>query len=133
MANELYLQLSGRNNIIGKTVREVFPEVENQGLFELLDQVYTSGIPFTASERLVHVDKNADGKLVEKYLNFVYHPYRNNENIIEGVFFFAVDVTEQVEARKRIEESEKRFRQLIQNLPEAVYTCDSEWKIGTVQ
>ncbi len=67
--------------------------------------------------------------MVDKYLNFVYHPYRDNKNNVEGIFFFAVDVTEQVEARKRIEESEKRFRQLIQDLPEAVYTCDADGKI----
>ncbi|MDQ6815511.1 MAG: PAS domain S-box protein [Bacteroidota bacterium] len=129
MANDQYLQLSGRKDIIGKTVREVFPEVENQGLFELLDQVFTTGIPFTSNERLIQVDKKAEGQLEDIYLNFVYHPYRNNENVIEGVFFFAVDVTEQVEARKKVEESEKRFRQLIEDLPEAVYTCNAEGKI----
>ncbi|GEO11176.1 response regulator [Segetibacter aerophilus] len=129
MANEPYLQLTGRKDIIGKTVLEVFPEMENQGLLQLLDEVFTSGVPFTANERLVQVDINNDRKLENKYLNFVYHPYRNSKNLIEGVFFFAVDVTEQVEARKRIEESEKRVRQLIENLPEAVYTCDAEGKI----
>ena len=129
MANEQYLQMSGRKDILGKTVREVFPEVENQGLFQLLDQVYTTGVPVNLNERLVQVDKSGTGKLEDVYLNFVYHPYHNSEKVIEGVFFFAVDVTEQVEARKRIEDSEKRFRQLIQDLPEAVYTCNAGGKI----
>lgn len=129
MANDVYLQLTGRKKIIGKTVREVFPEIENQGFFEILDRVYSAGIPFTANERLVQIDKKGDGSLEDKYLNFVYHPYRDAANAVEGIFFFIVDVTEQVETRKKIKKSEKRFRQLIQDLPEAVYTCNPEGKI----
>lgn len=129
MANDLYLKLSGRNNIIGKTVREVFPEIENQGLFELLDSVYQTGKVFTANERLVQVRKGETNEVTDFYLNFAYQPYRNEQNEIEGVFFFAIDVTEQVQSRKKIEDSEKRFRELIQDLPEAIYTCDAEGRI----
>ncbi|HEX8461551.1 MAG TPA: PAS domain S-box protein, partial [Segetibacter sp.] len=129
MANDSYLQLTGRNNIIGKPACKVFSPGEKQNWLELLDRVFTTGIPFTTREKLIQVDKKGNGQIEDAYLNFVYHPFRNSENIIDGVFFFAVNVTEQVEARKKIEESEKRFRQLIENLPEALYTCDVAGKI----
>jgi PAS domain-containing protein len=43
MANERYFQLVGRRDIIGKSVRDALPEVEGQGYFELIEQVYLTG------------------------------------------------------------------------------------------
>ena len=122
MVNEQYLQLTGRTNIIGKTVREVFPELENQGLFDLLDYVYTTGKTVSAKERPVEISKNGEEQLL--YLDFMYQAFRNRENKIDGVFFFAVDVTEQVVSRKRIEESEKQFRQIVETAQEGIWMLD---------
>lgn len=44
LANASYLSLVGRD-VLGKTVREALPEVEGQGFFELIDQVFTTGVP----------------------------------------------------------------------------------------
>ena len=46
MANDAYLNLVGRREVVGHTVREVLPEVAEQGFIDLLDQVYRSGKPF---------------------------------------------------------------------------------------
>jgi hypothetical protein len=42
MMNASYLQLVGHRDLVGKPVREALPEVEGQGFFELLDEVYRS-------------------------------------------------------------------------------------------
>ena len=51
--NEAYVEMVARDitQLIGKTAREVFPEVGGQGYFELLDRVYQSGEPFLATAR----------------------------------------------------------------------------------
>ena len=128
MANSVYLQLTGRKDIIGKTAREVFPELENQGLFDLLHYVYTTGNSYVANERLLKVNKKDGGEPEDVYLNFVYQAYRNAHNEIEGIFFFAVDVTEQVQSRKKIEESEKRFRQIVETAQEGIWRTDENNK-----
>jgi PAS domain S-box-containing protein len=125
-ANELYYKFSGRRNIIGKPVREVFPEAAGQGIFELMDLVFNSGQTYTINERLVQLVVNEGGKLEDFYLSFMFQPYRNLEGDVEGIFYFGVDVTEQVVARKKIEESKKLYVDLIQNLPVAVYTADKD-------
>ncbi|HVG15338.1 MAG TPA: PAS domain S-box protein [Chitinophagaceae bacterium] len=122
MANDQYLELTGRNDIIGKSVREVFPELENQGLFELLDYVYNTGKTVSFKERPIEVYKRGVKQLF--YLNFMYQPYRNSENEIAGIFFFAIDVTEQVLSRKKIEESEKQFRQIVETAQEGIWMLD---------
>ncbi|WP_235031148.1 PAS domain-containing protein, partial [Geminicoccus flavidas] len=45
LANAAYLRLVNRP-VVGRTVREVLPEVGSQGYFELLDRVFATGEPF---------------------------------------------------------------------------------------
>lgn len=129
LANELYLQLIDKKDIIGKTVKEVLPELESQGIFDILDTVYRTGKTFSANEMMIQLDRYGNGKMVETYLNFIYQAHVDAENNIDGIFFFANDVTEQVLSRKKIEEREKMYIDLIQKLPVATYTCDAEGRI----
>lgn len=129
VANDLYLQLIDKKNIIGKTVKEVLPELEAQGIFETLDTVYKTGETFSANEMLIKFDRFGNGKLVDSYLNFIYQAHKDVNDNIDGILVFANDVTEQVLSRKKIEESEKMYRDLIHNLPVATYSCDVEGRI----
>jgi PAS domain S-box-containing protein len=129
LANELYLQLIDKKNIIGKTVKEVLPELEMQGIFEILDTVYKTGKTFSANEMLIKLDRQGDGKLTDAYLNFIYQANRDINNNIDGILVFVNDVTEQVVSRKKIEEREKMYRELIYKLPVAAYSCDNTGRI----
>ncbi|MGM1057540.1 MAG: PAS domain S-box protein [Bacteroidota bacterium] len=129
LANPLYLELIGKTDVIGKSVKEVLPELEVQGILKILDTVYETGETFSANEMLVKFDHHRNGELVDTYLNFNYQANRNNKGIIDGILFFANDVTELVLARKKIEESEKRYKELIQNLPIATVSSDFEGRI----
>ena len=125
LANEMYLKLVGNRDILGKPIRKALPELEGTGIYELLDHVYSVGEPFIGSEMPVKLDKG-NGKLEEIYINFVYQPSRNSEGEIDGILVYGVDVSEQVLARKKIEESEKRFRSLAQTLPQLVWVTDAQ-------
>ncbi len=123
LANPLYMQLVGRvgkdRHILGMTVREALPEVTDQGFFELLDQVYQTGQPFMGNEMPVKVARNGHQQLGDVYLNFVYYPYRDAAGTVAGIFVHAVEVTEQVTARKLIQQSEERQTFLL-NLSDAL-------------
>ena len=125
LANEMYLQLAGNRDVIGKAVSEVFPELKAQGFFELLDNVYATGEPFIGNELLTKLDRG-NGKLEEMYFSFVYQPTHNDEGEIDGIFVHGVDVTEQVLARRKVEESEKRFRSLADQSPMIVYLLEPD-------
>lgn len=125
LANEMYLKLVGNRDILGKPIRKALPELEETGIYELLDHVYSIGEPFIGNEMPVKLDKG-NGKLEEIYINFVYQPSRNSEGEIDGILVYGVDVSEQVLARKKIEESEERFRSLAQTLPQLVWVTDAQ-------
>ena len=126
MANPNYLQLTGKKEIIGKTVREVVPELGSQGFHKLLDRVFYSGKCFTGKEMQVKLERTNACLLEDCYLNFIYHPYRNDKGDVEGIFFFANDVTEQVISRKKIEASEKQFRQIVETAQEGIWMLDEK-------
>ena len=126
LANKIYLQITGNRDVINKSVRDAFPELEGTGIYELLDHAYSTGQPFIASEMLVKLDKG-NGKLEEVYVNFVYHPSQDSEGEIDGILVHAVDVTEQVISRKKTEESNQKIRNLIAQAPVAMCLYKGEW------
>jgi signal transduction histidine kinase len=104
VANELMIALWGKPeaDVMGKPVFEGLPDAREQGLEQLLADVYHNGITFKASERPVVLLRN--GSLDTVYQDFVYEPYRGVDGVILGVLVVTIDVTEQVIARHKIEE-----------------------------
>ncbi|MHA4844113.1 PAS domain-containing sensor histidine kinase [Flavitalea antarctica] len=126
MVNPFYQQLTGKKDILGKTARDVVPELESQGFFDLLDRAFQTGDCFRGQEMLVKHDRNSTGRLEDCYINFIYQPYRNDKGKVEGIFFFANDVTELVVSRKKIEASEKQFRQIVETAQEGIWMLDEK-------
>jgi K+-sensing histidine kinase KdpD len=103
LANPTYLRTAGRANVLGKSVREVFAEAEQEPFMQMMDQVYTTGIPFVGNEVWAQM-RTADG-LKEGYFTFVCQPTHASNGEVDGLLFHGVEVTEQVKARQRIKAS----------------------------
>jgi signal transduction histidine kinase/DNA-binding response OmpR family regulator len=101
-ANAHYLRLVGNRPIVGKPIRAALPELEGQGIYELLDAVFASGEPFVGNALGLKVDQDADGELEEVFYTFVYQPIREG-GVVTGIFVHAVDVSDQVRAMREAE------------------------------
>jgi PAS domain S-box-containing protein len=115
IANDRIYEIWGRGAevMLRRPIFESLPEARHQGLEELLQQVITTGETFVASERPVILPRG--GKTETVYLNFVYEPFREGDGTISGVLAVATDVTDQVLARRQIEEVVvQRTRELAQ-------------------
>ncbi len=122
LANEEMLRVLNRTAaIIGQPLLDALPEVKKQKFPALLEQVRKTGESFAATEYPAHI--LIDGKEEERFFNFVYQPYfdREDNKVPAGVVCVAHDVSEQVIARKQLEESEHRFKNLIAESP--IPTC----------
>ena len=116
-ANPFYLRLVSKTKAIrGQTVRQVLPELEGQGFFELLDSVYKSGEPFVGTALPIDMDQDGNGSLVRNYLNFVYQPLKDDDDAVYGIMAHAVDVTAEVEAKLQVREDEERYRTLFNTI-----------------
>ena len=117
--NNEYLKLVGLNDILGKSVLDVMPEVEAQGFLNLLDKVATTKKPFYGNEVLIDFSK-ADGKPKRAYLDFVYQPLINSQGEVHGIVAQGFDVTEKVLARKQVEESEAFLKLITDSIPDFI-------------
>ena len=123
LANHAYQHLIGRADVLGQTVRAALPELEGQGFYELLDQVYATGTPFSQNGAAVRF-RPRDGQLeVQRYVDFVFQPLRDSEGLTTGIFVQGHDVTGQKEAEIELIETRERFRVMAQSMPNQVWTA----------
>lgn len=114
LANAQYLNLVGGRDLIGKTVREALPEVEGQGFYELLDQVYRSGEPFVGRELPVMLKPASGGASEQHFLDFVYQPILGTDGAIQGIFVEGTDITERKHAELSLREREAELARVQQ-------------------
>ncbi|HET6228432.1 MAG TPA: ATP-binding protein [Longimicrobiaceae bacterium] len=105
IVSPLYAQTpGGGRQVRGLPLREVFPELEGQGLMETIHRVYETGVPFSAPGRRVMLDRDFDGTPEEYFFDIGYQPLREGAGgDVYAVASVAVDVTAQVRARRQVE------------------------------
>jgi len=123
--NKSMLQMIGfGEEVIGTSLLKNMPELTNQYIWAQVVKVYKEGIHFNQSEVLVSHKRT--GVLKDYYYNIAYRPLWENGKIT-GMIQVAIDVTEQVTARKKLEESEGRFRALVNASSDMVYSMNADW------
>src|SRR5690242_17766890 len=77
-ANEAHRQLSPRADVVGKPIREAFPDLAGRGFYELLDHVYTTRERYVA--RGVPARFNPEPGRPEQHLrlDFIYAPIHDD-------------------------------------------------------
>ncbi len=109
LANGRYESLVGRTDLVGKPIRRVFPELPHDApVFRMLEAVRATGEAFTATEYPVQLDRRGDGKTEEVIFHFSCQPVREADGSIDTILTVAVDVTEQVQSRRALEELAQR-------------------------
>ena len=110
-----------KSSKIGKKLAEVYPELEGHEIMEHLKLAYESGKQVTVKEMCVQ----QPGEECLKYLNYLLHPILDKNGQTEYILSIGFDVTEEVEAKQKLKESEARFRLLADAMPQIVWTTDS--------
>ncbi|WP_068269605.1 ATP-binding SpoIIE family protein phosphatase, partial [Aldersonia kunmingensis] len=110
-----YRAFTGRRDMIGKAVPDLFPEAMGQQIVPIFDRVYTSGQSESLRELRVQVEIPIKGQLVEYFVDVNANPFRGPEGDVIGVLVDVVDVSERVRGRqtshKRAVEAERRYEQ----------------------
>ena len=104
---------------IGNPLFAVIPEAAGAGFEELLNNVMKTGEPFLGVEMPAMLKR--DGQVGTFHFDFVYSPLTNTDGQVDRVIITATDVTEQLQSRRLREESEIRFRQLADSMPQMVW------------
>ena len=108
LTNEAYSALSAQRALIGRSVRQAFPEVA-ESFHELLDHVYRTGEASSAREVSVRLEP-PEAPPKDAVVSFTYAPFRDVEGASAGIVVAGFDVTETVDARHQLEELAERLR-----------------------
>ena len=117
IVNKKALLLWGKSEkeVLHTSIFESMPELQTQGIKELLDEVVATGKRFSTHELAVDLIRNGIHETV--YVNFSYEPLYDAHNKITGVMTIGFDVSQQVYARQKAEESEESIRALVESAP----------------
>ncbi len=128
LANERMFEFWGKSakEVMHKPIFEGLPEAKDQGFEAILNAVYSTGKTFSADGVPITLPRN--GKIELVYVNFVYEPYREADGAVSGILAVAIDVTAQLTASKKIEQSEFRFKLALRNTSQILFTQDINLK-----
>ncbi|WP_316795132.1 PAS domain-containing protein [Pedobacter agri] len=119
VVNDAVLEIWGKErSIVGLPLALALPELDGQDFLDILANVYQTGTPFYGKELKASLSKN--GIVSDHFLNFVYQPLAGSNGLTDSILIVANEVTEQVMARRIIEESELKFRNLIEQAAVAI-------------
>jgi two-component system CheB/CheR fusion protein len=120
--NQTFRDLLGKgDDIEGKPLSEVMPELqtENQPFLKILDDVFTSGKMFQTFATPVKVSFH--GRMTNNFYDFTYTPLFDKNGKVYAILEICKEVTEQVAFTKKLEQSEKYFRQLTDTVPAIIW------------
>jgi PAS domain S-box-containing protein len=115
-----------KEEVLGKPLFEARPDLR-EGAEPIHAEVYRTGKRFIAKE--IPLNLKTDNQAETRYFNAIIDPLFNEQGKMIGQLATSIEMTEQVLARKKIEESETRFRTLAEALPMMVWMRDMNGNI----
>ncbi len=97
-----------RDEAQNKPIWDVLPEVQIQGFDKILAEAFRTGKNYVSPETGLQILN--DDKLETIYVRYALESKKDEFGNIVGLFGIAYDVTHQVMARKKIEESEEQLK-----------------------
>ncbi|HET6403954.1 MAG TPA: ATP-binding protein [Candidatus Thermoplasmatota archaeon] len=98
-ANRAYEQMVGRSQVEGRRVQDLFPEIEGQGIIELLRSIHESGQSFENPELRVELDRGRGRE--EAWFSVRIEPY--DEDGTRSLLVIGIEITAQVRARQDLD------------------------------
>jgi PAS domain-containing protein len=128
--NDTYRRAAGPRELIGKTFREAFPDLDEAGIVRTLDDVFRTGETRSASAMPARWYRGPNGAQAGGYLTTIVEPMRHADGTVGGVVFFGLDVTAEIEARRSEQETRDERHIALEQLPSGVITIRADGTIS---
>src|SRR5262249_2748850 len=101
-ANETFLASARGREAVGLPFGQAFPELAAGDEWPLLEEAWRTGKPVVRLEGEITI-AFGDVEPQPAYFNWSLHPVRGADGRMEGLLLHAIEVTDQVRARRRVE------------------------------
>jgi PAS domain S-box len=107
IANKAMIDIYGKGDgVLNKPYFEASPELRYQDIYQILNNVYATGVAYEAKEGRLGLVK--DGELQIRFFNFSFKPLKNGDGQVWAILNTATEVTELVRTRQKLAELEAR-------------------------
>ena len=131
ITNPAYLELVGRQGIVGLSVREALPELD-QKFIDQLSEVFESGIPYIGRRIPVGLRRGTNAEMEDRIVDFVFQPIVDDSGKVDGILIQGTDITEQAVAERDAQTERRRLDAVIESLPSGVILVDRDGAITRV-
>jgi two-component sensor histidine kinase len=125
LTNAAYRDMVGNRDFLNRPVREVFPDLDGQGFFELLDSVYKTRTPHIG-RRVPISFQSGDSPARTAFLDFVYQPIMDAVGTVSGIFVQGTDVTDLHEAEVALRNKDLQLTLALDAANIGVWECTVE-------
>ena len=123
--NQAFCNMLGytESDLLGKTIWELTHVEDLEENKRLYDRTMMEGIPFKLEKRLIRQDGST------LWVDVSVSPIMDAMGKPQSAVAVEVDITKRKQAEQALSESERRFREMIDALPTAIYTTDAEGRL----
>jgi len=123
--NKSFTRITGfeRKEVIGKNLTKVQPKKDVPKALNGFKEVLEKGVCSTFELDFL----SKDGRTINTLASGVL--LRDEQGKPSEGFLIAKDITEQKEIQKRLEESERKYRELVEDIRDAIYFVDAKGKV----
>lgn len=132
LVNSRYQHVFPDRILLGKAAIVAFPELEGTAIWDVIRKVYETGVSFEGREVLIPLARTAGGIPEDRFFNVIYQARRNKLQQIDGMLIFSFEVTDMVLVKRQLQQSERRFRVILDALPQIAWTSTISGEISFV-
>jgi PAS domain S-box-containing protein len=130
--NQVARQILGGRDLEGSSARLALPELEEQGFFKILDDVYSSGTAYHARQVPVRFDRTGSAGMEEAIFDIVYQPIFDVDGRVNGVLSMSIEVTTLTAEKRRLDQRTRELEAVLEQLLHGVIITDAEGRITFV-
>lgn len=121
--NQTFMDTVGKgNDIAGKSLRTVMPELESQPFLQIFDQILATGQPFQAYDMPVFIVQQ--GQPQHYFFNVTFSPVRDQNDQIYAILGLSFDVTQQVLDRRALQKQATMFQNAVDTAQLGIWAVD---------
>ena len=128
LINPLYQQLFPGRDLLGKPMLEAVPEVAGAPIWDVLQNVYQTGETFEGNELLIPLARTTEGPVEDRYFNFIYQARRDENNKIDGILVFVIEVTGMIRVKQETEQQKRIYETITSATPDLMYVLDLNYR-----